>query len=98
MFFCDIKDHQTVGAEWSVVAECSSAFEADMIVRNLHQGGIDSRSFERGNHGSSLWFQPLNSVHVRVRSGELDQALQRLAELALDDNSRKERTYRGQSF
>lgn len=89
---CDVQEHRTIAVEWSVAADCSSVFEAAMISRNLSQGGIETTVFARGDHVSVVGFPALHSAHVRVRSGDLARARERLVDLALDEESRNERT------
>lgn len=89
-FFCEAPSHRDVASETTVLAVCSSPFEADMIRENLAQAGLEVIAFAR-NEFNSLALLPLPSVvDVRIRSDQAGQAREILKKLALDEESRRE--------
>lgn len=87
--FCDDKNHQSVFADWSVVFEGRSGFEADMMVRNLEQAGLEVRSFDRQLHAAVIWLDVRPRVDVRVRKNKAADAMEVLRSLQLLDEIHK---------
>lgn len=89
-FFCDVLSHRDIAAETVVLAVCSSPFEADMILENLAQSGLDVIAFARNAFNALALLSLPSVVQVRVRSGQAGQAGEVLKKLALDEESRRE--------
>ncbi len=85
--FCDDKGHPSVFADWSVIFKARSGFEADMMVRNLEQAGLEARSFDHRQHTSVLLLEVRPRVDVRVRNEQAANATQVLRSLLLLDET-----------
>lgn len=88
-FTCDVPTHKAIVTETSVLATCSSPFEADLIRENLRQAGLETLVFDRsafiGLHRSAT-----APTEVRIRNDQTERAASVLRNLALDEESRRE--------
>jgi hypothetical protein len=84
---CDLAEHQTLAQQWSVVHASTSAFEAELIARNLLQANIPAKAFAFRDHVELHWFADADRAIVLVPSEQLDTALTLLHRLQLNDSS-----------
>ncbi|MEX2191519.1 MAG: hypothetical protein WEB33_12535 [Bacteroidota bacterium] len=82
-FLCDLPAHREIAGAWEVIARCSSIFEADMITKNLEQGGLRSIVFSPEDFTVSFWHPGLSSARVFVRKEDAEMAGGLLESLAL---------------
>jgi hypothetical protein len=79
--YCDIVEHQSIHSRWKMIHETRFEFEADLIERNLEQGGIECRTFALGDHAATFWLEEMRIVRVLVpmeRASDAVVLLQRL--------------------
>ena len=83
-FLCDDPEHTILLQDWCVMLQPDSEFEAEAVVRNLADGGIEVKAFSLHDHVAASWLKE-NSVLVFVRTSEHEKAKTLLKELNLID-------------
>jgi hypothetical protein len=83
---CNDHEHRVLLQEWNVMYRSDSEFEADALVRNLANGGIETKTFSLHDHIATYWLNE-NRVLLLVRKLEDEKAKALLKELNLVDNS-----------
>jgi hypothetical protein len=81
---CADPAHRDILQEWGVISQPESEFEAELLVRNLHHGGIDAKTFSLHNHVETRWMNE-KRVLVFVKKTEQRNATVLLQELGLLD-------------
>lgn len=81
---CHEPEHRIMLQEWSTVHEPDSEFEADALVRNLADNGIEAKTFSLHDHVAARWVDE-NRVLVFVRKSDMENAISLLKELNLID-------------
>ena len=71
--------------EWSVLHRPDSEFEADALVRNLADAGIEAKTFSLHDHVAAHWLNE-NRILLFVRKSEDEKAKTLLNELKLIGN------------
>ena len=79
---CNNPEHRILLQEWGVMYEPDSEFEAEALVRNLADGGIDAKTFSLHDHVAACWLNE-NRVLLFVRKLEVEKAKMLLKELNL---------------
>jgi hypothetical protein len=82
---CADPEHRMLLEEWCVVREPDSVFEAEALVRNLADGGIEGKMFSLHDHIAAHWLDE-NRIAVFVRKLELEKAQALLQDLNLIGN------------
>jgi hypothetical protein len=82
---CTDPEHKILLQEWNVMYRPESEFEADALVRNLADGGIETKTFSLHDHIATYWLDE-NRVLLFVRKSEDEKAKALLKELNLIDN------------
>lgn len=80
---CDDPGHESINAEWRIVAEVASPFEADLIIRNLSLNGIPASGFDQHAHPSRLLLDEPSRVLVYVPADRHAMATSLLDDLDL---------------
>jgi hypothetical protein len=81
---CRDPEHSIMLQEWCILRQPESEFEADGLVRNLADGGIEAKSFSLHDHVSAHWLKEIRVV-VFVKKKEYEKAQNLLQELNLTD-------------
>ena len=68
------------------MSQPDSEFEAEALVRNLADGGIETRTFSLYDHITTRWLNE-NRVLLFIRKSEIEKAKALLKELNLIDNN-----------
>ncbi|MCX6122535.1 MAG: hypothetical protein NTX44_13080 [Ignavibacteriales bacterium] len=79
---CANPEHRNLLQEWTVLHRPASEFEADALVRNLADGGIDAKSFSLHHYAATFWLNE-SRVLLFVRNSESEKAKALLEELNL---------------
>lgn len=83
---CANPEHRILLQEWSVLLRPDSEFEADALVRNLADGGIDAKSFSLHTYAATFWMNE-SRVLLFVKNSEGEKAKALLEELNLIGHS-----------
>jgi len=81
---CSDPAHRNILQEWQILSRPESEFEADSLVRNLLQGGIDAKTFSLHDHAGARWMSE-QRVLLFVKKPEVRNAAILLQELGLLD-------------
>ena len=81
---CTDAEHGIVLLEWCVLYQPDSEFEAEALVRNLADSGIETKAFSLHDHAAAHWLDD-NRVVLFVRKSEEKKAKELLKELNLID-------------
>jgi len=79
---CNDPEHRVLLQEWNVMYQSDSEFEADALVRNLANGGIETKTFSLQDHIATYWLNE-NRVRLFVKKSEEEKAIALLKELNL---------------
>ena len=71
--------------EWSAMYQPDSEFEAEALVHNLADGGIEAKTFSLHDHITTRWLNE-NRVLLFIRKSEVEKAKALLKELNLISN------------
>jgi hypothetical protein len=82
---CNNPEHKILFQEWRVMYKPDSEFEAEALVRNLADGGIEAKTFSLHDHITTRWLNE-NRVLLFVRKSEVEKAKALLKELNLISN------------
>jgi hypothetical protein len=82
---CSDPAHKIMLQEWHVMYQPNSEFEAEALVRNLADGGIEAKTFSLHDHIAMHWLNE-NRVLLFVRKSEDEKAKEFLKELNLISN------------
>jgi hypothetical protein len=77
---CTDPEHRILLQEWCILDETDSEFEAEALVRNLADGGIEARMFSLHDHAAAHWLHE-NRIVLFVRIPENEKAKMLLREL-----------------
>jgi hypothetical protein len=80
---CDDPGHKTILEELTIAFRSNSEFEADMVVRNFQDDGIESKMFSSRAFKQTIGEDAQDVVNVFVRRSELQRAGQVLNALGL---------------
>jgi RNA polymerase subunit RPABC4/transcription elongation factor Spt4 len=83
---CNNPEHKILFQEWSVLYQPDSEFEAETLVRNLADSGIETKTFSLHDHITTYWLNE-NRVLLFIRKSEIEKAKALLKELNLIDNN-----------
>jgi hypothetical protein len=82
---CADPEHRMVHQDWRVLYQPDSEFEAEALVHNLADGGIEAKTFSLHDHVTTHWLNE-NRVLLFVRKTEDEKAKALLRELNLIDS------------
>lgn len=82
---CADPEHKILLQEWCLIHQMESEFEAEALMRNLADNGIEGRMFSLHDHIASHWLNE-NRVVLFVKNLERDKAKSLLKNLNLIDN------------
>jgi hypothetical protein len=82
---CNDSEHKILLQGWCVMYQPDSEFEAEALVRNLADGGIEAKTFSLHDHVTTHWLNE-NRVLLFVRKLEDEKAKALLKELNLIGN------------
>jgi hypothetical protein len=82
---CNDHEHSILLQEWNVMYQSDSEFETDALVRNLANGGMETKTFSLHDHVATYWLNE-NRVRLFVKKSEEEKAKALLKELNLIGN------------
>ena len=82
---CAVPEHQQILHDWCVLYQSESEFEADAMMRNLADGGIEAHMFSLHDHIATHWLNE-ECIRVWVRRTAHEQAQALLIDLHLIGN------------
>jgi hypothetical protein len=82
---CDEPEHRLLLERWTIVFRTNSEFEADMIVKNLENEGVELRKFSSRSFKRTIGENARDFVNVFVPSSEHHHAEQSLRTLGLSN-------------
>jgi RNA polymerase subunit RPABC4/transcription elongation factor Spt4 len=83
---CTDPEHRTLVQDWRVIHQPDSEFEAEALVRNLADNGIEAKTFSLHDSVATYWLNE-NRVLLYVRKSEGEKAKALLKELNLINNN-----------
>ena len=83
---CTDPEHILLLQEWYLMQQLDSEFEADALMRNLADGGIEAKTFSLHSHIAAYWLNE-DRVLLFVKKSEKEKAKTLLKELNLINNN-----------
>ena len=81
---CSDPGHKGMLQEWCMLRQSESEFEAEAVLRNLADGGIETKLFSLHDHVTAHWLRE-RCVQLFVRTSEVEKAQALLQDLHLID-------------